>query len=213
MSNNNHSCFFMFAFQKDCGLQVVKDLVDGDKNLSRIYGFILYTEQDPYVAKVLRDDDFWASLDSISGSNWPIFAARPLVKGKTVIRGGDDKGIGFMVQTWEEPKSNLSVLQDFGLKNSSELPQFVAFMWDDKDQLNSVSIPIYGCDTDSVYHSIEEIVKTIASVEDAILPQYKGTVNVYRNVVSSLSGLQFKYNSKSWGKIGRRIAEFLEIFL
>ena len=129
----------MFAFQKDSGLKVVKNLVKGDKNLSCIYGFILYTEQDPYVAKVLRDDDFWVSLDSISGSNWPIFAVRPLAKGKTVVRGGGSNGIGFMVQTWLEPKSNLSILKDFGLKDSCELPQFVAFMWDDEDQLNSVS--------------------------------------------------------------------------
>lgn len=48
----------MFAFQKDCGLRVIKDLVDGDANLSRIYGFILYTEKDPYVIKVLRDEVF-----------------------------------------------------------------------------------------------------------------------------------------------------------
>lgn len=203
----------MFAFQKDCGLQVVKDLVKGDKNLSRIYGFILYTEQDPYVAKVLRDDDFWVSFDSISGSNWPIFAVRPLMKGKTVAKGGNGKGTGFMVQSWEEPKSNLSVLKDFGLKNSSELPLFVAFMWDDTDQLNSISIPISGNDIDTVYQSIEGIVKTIASVENAIHPQYKGTVNVYRNVVTAFSGLRFKYKLKSWGKIGQRIAKFLEMFL
>lgn len=202
----------MFAFQKDCGLQVVKDLVEGDKNLSRIYGFILYTKQDPYVAKVLRDDDFWKSLDSISGSNWPIFAARPLEKGNTVIKGGNGNGIGFMVQSWEEPESNLSVLQDFGLKDSSELPQFVVFMWDDKDQLNSVSMPIRGNDIDTIYHSIEEIVKTIAGVENAILPEYKGTENVYRNVVTAFSGLKFKYKLKSWGKIGNRIAGFLEMF-
>ncbi len=202
----------MFAFQKDCGLQVVKDLVEGDKNLSRIYGFILYTKQDPYVAKVLRDDDFWKSLDSISGSNWPIFAARPLEKGKTVIKGGNGNGIGFMVQSWEEPESNLSVLQDFGLKDSSELPQFVVFMWDDKDQLNSVSMPIRGNDIDTIYHSIEEIVKTIAGVENAILPEYKGTENVYRNVVTAFSGLKFKYKLKSWGKIGNRIAGFLGMF-
>lgn len=85
-------------------------------------------------------------------------------------------------------------------------------MWDDKDQLTSVSIPIRGNDKDTVYHSIEEIVKAIAKVEDAILPQYKGTENVYRNVVSAFNGLQFKYKLKSWGKIGNRIAGFLEMF-
>lgn len=60
----------MFDFQKDNGLEIIKGLVEGDKNLSRIYGFILYTDCNPYVAKVLRDNDFWKALDSISGNNW-----------------------------------------------------------------------------------------------------------------------------------------------
>ena len=82
MNKDQSCCFFMVSIKNDCGLSDVKDLVECSPNLSRIYGFILYTEQDPYVAKVLRDDDFWKSLDSISGANWPIFAARPLKKGQ-----------------------------------------------------------------------------------------------------------------------------------
>lgn len=59
----------MFSFEKECGLEIIKDLVKGDKTLSRIYGFILYTDQDPYVVKVLRDEDFWNALNSLSGAN------------------------------------------------------------------------------------------------------------------------------------------------
>ena len=50
------------------------------------------------------------------------------------------------------------------------------------------------------------------SMQNAILPEYKGTENVYRNVVTAFSGLKFKYKLKSWGKIGNRIAGFLEMF-
>ena len=37
------------------------------------------------VIKVLRDDDFWNALDSISGVNWPIFAVRLLSMGSYKI--------------------------------------------------------------------------------------------------------------------------------
>lgn len=208
----NSKCFFMVAFQKDCGLNVVKGLVDGDSNLSRIYGFILYTKQSPYVAKVLRDNDFWESLDSISGANWPIFAARPLEKGQMRLEGGGKGSIGFMVQTWEEPIVNKQVLDDFGIENTQDLPLFVAFMWDDSDNLNSVQISIRGNDVDTTYHSIKEIVKTIADAETAILPKYKGTVNVFREVKAALDGLDFKYKVKSFGRIPKRILEFVELF-
>lgn len=65
----------MYPLQKENGLEVIKENVK-NANTSRLYGFILYTDSDPYVKKVLRDDDFWDALDEKSGQNWPIFAAK-----------------------------------------------------------------------------------------------------------------------------------------
>ena len=203
----------MINFQRSCGLKIVKDLVADDCNLSRIYGFILYTDQDPYVAKVLRDDDYWNALDSISGANWPIFAVRPLTKGSYDFPSSTDlNSIGFMVKTWNEPSRNIPVLHDFGLKDSENLPLFVAFMWDDNDELNQVAIPIKGFNVDEVYHSIEEIVKVITKAEAAVLPQYKKTVNVFRNIVTELEALQFRHMVMRRGKIAYHIFEFLSSF-
>ena len=202
----------MLDFQRNCGLKLVKDLVEGDSNLSRIYGFILYTEQDPYVAKVLRDDDLWNALDSISGVNWPIFAARPLSKG-SYVNPYRSECMHYMVPTWNEPSRNMPVLLDFGLKNTENLPLFIAFMWDDNDELNQVAIPITGRTVDDVYHSIEEIVKAITKAENAVEPKYKRTVNVFRNIVSELDALKFKHMVQQRGKIDYRIYEFLSMFV
>ena len=201
----------MFDFQKDCGIKVIKDLVK-DSNLSRIYGFILYTEKDPFVAKVLRDDDFWSALDSISGSNWPIFAVRPLKQGSMRNNSASSKHMSFLVSTWDEPKSNIPIIEDFGIEDSQDLPLFVAFMWDDEDNINELTIPILGSDTETIYHSIEEIVKTIAHVESAILPEYKGTINVFRNVKTELESLKMKHAIISRGKKLYWLAEFFNMF-
>ena len=203
----------MVEFQKDCGLHLIKDLVSGDKNISRIYGFILYTDQNPYVVKVLQDNVFWNALNSISGSNWPIFAVRPLREGEYVTKGGGMNSIGFLVSTWKEPNENLQVLSDFGLCSSKNLPLFVAFMWDDSDELNEVAIQIRGTDKDSTYHSLEEIVKVITRAENAVLPEYKQTVNVFRNVKTELESLNFKFKAIQRGKIAKRIADFLSVFI
>jgi hypothetical protein len=204
----------MIPFEKECGLKIIKDLVKGDKTLSRIYGFILYTDKDPYVAKVLRDEDFWNALDSISGANWPIFAVRPLSKGQYSIPSSSSSDvISYMVPTWIEPRANMQVLRDFGLKDTENLPLFVAFMWDDTDELNQVAIPIVGKDIDMVYNSIAEIVKVIAKVEAEVLPQYKGTVNVFRNIVLELKALEFRHTVIKRGKIAFRLSEFLSIFV
>ena len=203
----------MFDFQKDCGLQVIKELVKGDTNISRIYGFILYSEKDPYVAKVLRDEDFWKSLDAISGANWPIFAARPLQKGFFTTKGFTPNGIGMLIQTWDEPIVNNTVLDYFGLQDSQDLPLFVAFMWDDNDNLNQVSIHINGNSVDSAYSSLKEIVTVISNVEAAILPEYKGTVNVFRNVKTAIEALDWRMKAANRGKVVAKIADFLRVFI
>lgn len=201
----------MFEFQRECGLSVIKELVKDDKNLSRIYGFILYTDKDPYVVKVLRDRDFWNALNDISGSNWPIFAARPLQKGDYRHLGGTG-GASYMVQTWEEPKDNLPIINDFGLQDSRELPLFIVFMWDDEDRLHEISINIKGNSIDSVYSSLKEIVTAIAEVENAVIPEYKRTVNVFRNVKSELEFLKLKHKVIEKGKALEKILSFLSVF-
>ena len=214
IEEDKHYSFFMFDFQKDNGLEIIKGLVEGDKNLSRIYGFILYTDCNPYVAKVLRDNDFWKALDSISGNNWPIFAVRPLRKGNYSLPASSRSDIiSYMVPTWVEPKTNMQVLRDFGLEKTNRLPLFVAFMWDDTDELNQVAIPIEGKNTDAVYNSIEEIVKVITKAEAEVLPQYKGTVNVFRNIVTELNAMKFRHTVIKRGKIACRLSEFFSVFM
>ena len=202
----------MYPIQQEYGLELIKKLVD-DNNLSRIYGFILYTRENPYVVKVLRDEDFWNALNDISGPNWPIFAVKPLEKGFYKTRGSSIPGVvGFMMQTWEEPRTNTQILTDFGLSNSKDLPCFVAFMWDDNDDLHSITVPISGNDIDSVYCSIEKIVRIIKETEDAISPEYKHNVEVFRNVSDQLNALKFKHKFKKSVRMGIRMLEFLKLF-
>jgi len=121
--------------------------------------------------------------------------------------------VHYMVPTWDEPHKNMPVINDFGLKDTEKLPLFVAFMWDDNDELNQVAIPITGNDVDTVFHSIEEIVKVITKAEASVLPQYKRTVNVFRNIVAELVALQFRHTVIRRGKITFRISEFLRTFV
>jgi hypothetical protein len=182
----------MVDFKNECGLTTIKDIVTTDSTLSRIYGFILYSDRNPYVVKVLQDDAFWNSLNEISGSNWPIFAVRPLRDGCydcDAPRLGKTNGFYEMVPIWKEPKDNLRVLNDFGLKSSEDFPLFVAFMWDDEDKFHQVSIPIRGKDVDSTYKYLEKIVQTISDTEAKVAPEYKHSVNVFRNVAEQLQSL------------------------
>lgn len=108
------------------------------KSRSRICGFIMYTRADAFVAKVLKDDDYWDSLDAISGPNWPIFAVRPLYSGKKTFScaGRKDGHIALGVPSIrKEPKENLKCLQFFNLDSTEQLPCFIAFYISDKNEV------------------------------------------------------------------------------
>ena len=199
----------MFEIEEECGLKLIKDLVK-DTNLSRIYGFILYSQDDVFMKSVLDNKFIWDELDKISGMRWPIFVTRPLEpRQKKRPFQSSGSSIELLVDYDFEPIENLQILSDFGLSNSKDLPCFVAFMWDDQDMLHSISIPIHGNGESAIYLDLKKIVTSIAKVEAYIEPQYKRNVEVFRNVQSELAALKLQYKFKSFGKIVGKFAEFL----
>lgn len=203
----------MFEIEEECGLKLIKDLVK-DTNLSRIYGFILYSQDDVFMKSILTNKFIWDELDNISGMRWPIFVTRPLEPRQKKRRfQSSHSSIEFLFDYDSEPIENLQILSDFGLSNSKDLPCFVAFMWDDQDQLHSISIPIHGNGESAIYLDLKKIVVAIAKVEDEIEPQYKRNIEVFRNVQSELKALRFQFKCKTFGKIAYKFAEFFSIFV
>lgn len=202
----------MVEIQKDCDLQLIKKLVD-DKNLSRIYGFILYTDKDLMVKKVLSDKLYWEELDKRSGARWPIFTVRQLIKGHVESMPSDPNGTSFMLMKWHEPSVNMDVLNTFEIKRSEELPCFVAFIWDDNDDVQSITVNINGRTDSDVYLKLDEVVSAIARAEASVLPEYKQNVELFRIVKSELDGLNFKYKAKSVYKTASKFIPFFKLFV
>ncbi len=190
----------MVEFEYNCGLQIIKDLVKNDPNLSRIYGFILYTDADPFVAKVLRDVDYWNEFDHVSGRNWPIFAVRPLQQGNNNIN-------------WNEPEDNLLILRDFGLDDSQELPLFVLFMWDDDNHLQEITVPICGNNVEEVHKSLRDIIDVVSGVVKKASPEERRSEKIFEDVDSELKVLKYKTKFFNLGRIIQRYSEFLKMFL
>lgn len=197
---------------KDFSLKMIKKLVD-DKNLSRIYGFILYTDKDLMLRKVLTDQLYWEELDKKSGARWPIFTVRQLIKGHNEFMSSSPNGFSFMVTKWHEPAANMDVLDAFEIDSTEDLPCFVAFIWDDNDDIQSISVNISGRTDADVYIKLEEVVTAIAKAEEAVLPQYKNNIELFRNVKSELEGLNFKYTAKSITKMAKNFIPFLKMFI
>ena len=202
-----------YSIKEEFNLQSIKKSVENDQNLSRIYGFILYTNRDAFVAKVLNDDYFLMALDAISGSNWPIYAVRPLIKGSYEFPHVKPGTIGMMRLIWEEPDANIPILYEFGINNSESLPCFVAFMWDDSGVLHKVSIPIYGNNETDVFNSIKRIVEVITNTEQKVLSEYKHNVELFNNVSDEFAALHCEHTLGTSVKIGKKLLDFIKIFM
>lgn len=196
--------------QEDFGLEFLRKKCQ--ESHTRIYGFILYTRADPYVVKVLRDNDFWKALDEISGPHWPIFSVKPLEEGKIEFPKVGNDMISYMVPKWHEPNTNKKFLKFFGIESSLELPCFVTFIWDDDDKLRSVVSKIDGSSENAAYESLSEIVSIITNTEAEILSSYKLSVNVFREVSQNLEARKFRHSVRESIKKVKDVVDFFGIF-
>lgn len=201
----------MIDFRKDFGIEDIRNRPD--KPYSNIYGFIMYTSAHPYIAKVLRDDDFWNALDEISGENWPIFAIRPLAKGYYELPSFPPGVIGLMVPVWKEPNENKKYLDFFSLKNSESLPCFIAFKFNEDDTIEQVVYKLNNDSEQDAFNSLRTIVELITKTESRILSEYKQTDAVFMNVKADVeSYIQRKELIKNAGKLFRIKDAILSLF-
>lgn len=179
----------MIPLNEDFGIHKLKQQCDN--SITRIYGFIMYTRSHSYIVKVLRDNDFSNELNEISGANWPIFSVKPLLEEKheAPCSSIDENVIQMMKPTWNEPNQNRKLLDFFNLKESQHLPCFITFIWNDKQELEQITWPLKNTSKQDAFNSIREIVTIISQREFGILPQYKSSESVFREVKGSIQGV------------------------
>lgn len=198
----------MYQLDKKFNINILRSKCEGAR--SRIYGFILYTRKDAYVIKVLKDLEFWNSLDEQSGSNWPIFYIAPMNAADDYEWDGC---LHYMVSIPRWPRRESSneneIFDFFGLNSNDDSPCFVTFIWGDDNKLRSFVISIDGSTENAVFKSLSAIVSSITDAESQIIEEYKSTENVFREVEKNLKGLKFKYKVQN---IINRAVPFVEFF-
>ena len=148
-----------------------------------VFGLILYTEEHPYVAKVLRDDDFWKALDTKSGKRWVIFSIRP-EKGDVVTRfpKGDAGSWQMMVpiREWREPVHNRKLLSFFAIDDTQGLPLLLVFAQPTGGDPLRVIFGISGRSQDETYASLERAITIAAKAIKNVSPKnIKNTFEVF----------------------------------
>ncbi len=142
-----------------------------------IFGIIVYTEEHPFIAKVLRDKDYWASLNART-KNWILYAIRP------------DENHGHLTDEY--------ILPQLGIDNSKDLPQLVIIAIGPNKTLMQHSFPIDDNDEVTAYRSIEEQINIVTEAAANIYPEYRYSTHVHREAVRALEAEMAK---KEWKKV------------
>jgi hypothetical protein len=130
----------------------------------KIFGILLYSNENPHIIKMLRDIDYYNSLNEKSGEDLIIFHT-PIQKGNYIYSSKGNSSLALMVRIWKEPEDNKKVLPIFEIKDSRELPVFTLFLFENGE--------LHFFNNKIKYSSVEDSYLSLASVIDNIKPIYK----------------------------------------
>ena len=164
----------------------------------KTFGFIIYNEENPSIVKLLRDDDYWNALNSISGEKFYIFSVKPK-KGKTKLTTPSSKsGVMQMlipVYEWQEPKYNKDLLKAFDINTTKELPLFFIFTKVDSYLLKQ-SIKINENNVETAFQQLKKIFYEIDELSNKINKNYQEhPAQVHDKFEKILSYSNFKKSS------------------
>lgn len=179
----NHKSMIMVGIDNNTSIEFIKDNVSKSITKTSVAGIILYSKRNPYLVKALRDNDFWNSLDDISSNIWTIYAVKPKDIDESSSKNKSNKLSRMIEYGCASFSEKYPVLKDFGIDDSSDLPQFAVFLWDKEDNYHQVNIKINGKDESSIRESLEKIVETITS---AIKKDSDNELTVFKNVKTTL---------------------------
>jgi len=174
--------------------------------MSNIFGFIAYTDSNPYIKKVLRDDDFWQCFNDLS-EGWIIYAVKPPQTGNYKCPSPPPGALCMLTAIWQEPAANKEFIKSFGLQDTSKLPCFIAFGINNDGGFDQLIYPLKANNEEEAFASIRGIIEIISQTEKRILPEYKNSVNVFREVSKQVQAAQFRENLSSFRTILKIITD------
>jgi len=147
----------------------IQDIIDTSE--IKTFGIIVYTDENPNIVKLLKDDDYWNALVSSSGKKFTLFAVKPK-KGYAEFPKMQSNTMGFMQAIWKEPKDNLELLSILEVKSTQNLPLFFLFTKVGKYLLkNNISINDNDIGSalkqlQSIFYKIDKVIQSIKLMEE-----------------------------------------------
>lgn len=154
-------------------LEQIFDVVTAHHDQVTAVGLILYTDEHPHIKRVLRDTDYWAALDAMSGPKWTILSARAEV-GHCVDPETRPEGYSLLRRLWHEPKENKQLLQLFSLDTTQDLPLFFVFSYLGDGRLLQSKTRLDDSSEQRAFDRLKYVIKSLTEAVTRIDPENRG---------------------------------------
>lgn len=152
---------------------------------ANVFGFIAYTNRNPYIVKVLKDEDFWQSLHERT-EGWILYAIKPESE---FYLGG-----------------NANFVNDSLGIEPEQYPRLVILSIGSDGVMKQRDYPILDDSVDGAYRSIERNVEIVTNAVKKILPEYRGATSVSREVYKALDA---ELASRQWKCVSASLKSFV----
>lgn len=172
------------------------DICNNQRNpeIGHVFAFILYDFQNPQILKVLKDRDYWNSLDSISGQYLTIFSIN--IKPKISIRSRSAaNNLIFRnmvsVNSFGDPSEAYNSIMNKYFSSSDEFkyPSVIFFQVERDEILDYMMIQLKEKQIEKSYLElqiyIQEVVDTLKQITPENSSNYKEIFNMVRVSVNS----------------------------
>ena len=151
---------------------------------ANIFGLIVYSERNPHIMKVLKDVDYWNSLNART-PGWIVLAVKP---------GSEYDG------------GNLAyIYESFKLKHK-DLPQLLILSISSDQTMMQRGYKLDDSNVENAYKSIEKTVDIVTTSLETIHPQYRSSTNVSREVIKALDA---ELASGRWKRVSEQLFKFI----
>ena len=157
---------------------------------ANIFGFIAFSDPNPFIIKVLKDKDFWQSINDRT-EGWILYAIKP---DSDYYNGGNADFIN----------------SSLGLE-PNDYPQLVILSIGTDQVMMQKSYPIFDASVDEAYNSIKHIIDIVTDTAKSIYPEYRSSTNVHREVLKAVDA---ELASGRWKRTASSFAKFvLSLFI
>ncbi len=129
----------------------LKQSIEGENNL--LFALIVYDERNPYIRSVLRNNDYWDSLNRISGKNMLVLAIR------------DDEEDVPAEEIYTERYRNF--ISELG-KDKVKFPSIIFFQYYDEDEIEITCVPLYETNEEDTFSDLKQYIELVSYTVNCI---------------------------------------------